>query len=473
MLTYDGSPLWDGDYVPEAGLFGQRSATCKRIVLCAHEFEALRVATAIENSDKLNGTLHAVALTVPTGLGRLGTAMVIDSLKVVADEVVVWSATAFLSLREPFEVFLTDLDGCGLNVGVYALSRMTSPLDMTDGEIEAVLLGAERGWSPSVITSADEIFESERFFEPMIGYSTGIKKLDEFIKGIRKSELTMYVAGTGVGKSTLLRQQVYHLAYNEGQTCALAFFEETREETLKNLACVHYGVSFVEMRKNPHLLSDKQWQDFLNLDATKNLIFITQNQEVGFGGLGVDTLMSTIRYLKSKRDIDFVAVDHISIMISGEESSREGERKDIDRLMTKMALGCVTLKVGILAICHLSNPVGKKAHEEGGRVFLQHLRGSGAIRQLSWCVIAQERDQQSDGASRLVLIRVLKNRNGGGSTGPATILEYTDPLLVERDDLDVNEFANVLDSTENKKKKKATKWFGESTNTRRVSLGDV
>lgn len=450
LLAFDGSAVWDGDYIPGAGLFGQQEATSRTLILCAHEFEALRVATVLEDGPDLCDA-HPVALPSVTDIGLLGYRILIDALSVVADEVWVWNATVFNSISPALERLIVSIDEANTKVKVKALAlgRMHSPLDLDTNAIKKVLKGAKVKWSPSNLVTAQEIFESEKFFASSIGVGSGIEGLDAFIKGYRKSELVMYVAGTGVGKSTILRQQIYHLAYKEGQRCLLAFFEETRSETLKKLACIHYQITFETLQRDPHALTDKQWKDFLALPATKSLRFLSQS-EMGFGGIDVDTLLGTVRYLKRKEHIDFVAVDHISIMISGRESSKEGERKDIDIMMTKMAMACVTLEVGILAICHLSNPEGKP-HEEGGRVFLSHMRGSGALKQLAWCVIAGERDQQSSDSS-LVLIRVLKNRNGGGRTGLATVLEFCDPLLIERKDMDLLELAANVNKASNKGK---------------------
>lgn len=446
LLSPDGSSVWDGDYVPGAGLFGQREAKVRTFVLCAHEFEALRVASAIEG-DPAWAHLHAVALPTTANLGRLGLTILVDSIRASADELWVWNGTLFEQLAGGIEQFVGAVSESAskLKVETLSMGRNTSPLDMTDAAIRKVLGGARRKWSPSNLVTASEIYESADFFKALVGYSTGIDGLDAFIRKLRISELTMFVAGTGVGKSTLLRQIVWHLAQVENRICGVAFLEETRKETLMKFASIHYKIPFNDLTENPKHLSDKQWADFLKLPGVANLRFITQDDASGgFGGMDIDVLLSAARYMKRTEGLDFLAVDHISIMVSGKESSREGERKDIDILMTKLATACVMLEVGILGVCHLSKP-DNKPHEEGGRVFLQHMRGSGTLKQLSWCVIAQERNQQA-GNSRLVLVRVLKNRNGGGRTGMACALEFTDPLLIERKDVDLNNLAKEMAS---------------------------
>jgi twinkle protein len=123
-------------------------------------------------------------------------------------------------------------------------------------------------------------------------------------------------------------------------------------------------------------------------------------------------LLSKLRYLAVGCKCDFIILDHISIVVSGQESSSEGERKDIDILMTNLRSLVENTGVGVIAIVHLSKPPGV-SHEEGGRVTLSHLRGSGSLKQLPDNVVAMERDQQSDTKSDESTIRVLKNREFG------------------------------------------------------------
>jgi twinkle protein len=66
-------------------------------------------------------------------------------------------------------------------------------------------------------------------------------------------------------------------------------------------------------------------------------------------------------------------------------------------------------------VSHLRRVDGNKGHENGVEVSLSHLRGSNSIGQLSDCVIALERNQQSDDPeeARTTKLRVLKSRYTG------------------------------------------------------------
>jgi twinkle protein len=76
-------------------------------------------------------------------------------------------------------------------------------------------------------------------------------------------------------------------------------------------------------------------------------------------------------------------------------------------------------------VSHLRRVEGNKGHENGITVSLSHLRGSQSIAQLSDCVIALERDQQSEDPqeANTTHMRVLKSRYTG-DVGMATHLLY-------------------------------------------------
>jgi len=117
-----------------------------------------------------------------------------------------------------------------------------------------------------------------------------------------------------------------------------------------------------------------------------------------------------MRYLVHSCDSDFIILDHISMVISGQESNNE--RKDIDLLMTNLAAFVNETGVGIAAVVHLKRP-SSGSFTEGKEVSLSDLRGSGALEQLSWNVIGLERNQQDPENKNESQLRLLKNREWG------------------------------------------------------------
>ena len=101
------------------------------------------------------------------------------------------------------------------------------------------------------------------------------------------------------------------------------------------------------------------------------------------------------------------------------------ERRAIDNIMTRLRSMVEETGAGIILVSHLRRVDGNKGHENGISVSLSHLRGSNSIAQLSDCVIALERNQQSEDEleARTTKLRVLKSRYTG-DVGMATALVY-------------------------------------------------
>jgi twinkle protein len=102
---------------------------------------------------------------------------------------------------------------------------------------------------------------------------------------------------------------------------------------------------------------------------------------------------------------------------------------------------------GMILVSHLRRVEGNRGHENGIETGLNHLRGSQSIAQLSDCVIALERNQQSDDQieASTTKVRVLKSRYTG-DVGIASQLLYDNSTgrLRELDDYDESQFAEEI-----------------------------
>ena len=142
-----------------------------------------------------------------------------------------------------------------------------------------------------------------------------------------------------------------------------------------------------------------------------------------FGSNQIGTILTTIKYFAKAKDCKYIFLDHISILVSDQQSG--DERKALDELATKLKTLTMELDICLIMVSHAKRQ-SSKAHEEGGKTSLSDLRGTAAIGQLSNMVLGLERDGQSEDASirDTTLIRVLKNRFSG-LTGPSSMLKYS------------------------------------------------
>lgn len=274
-----------------------------------------------------------------------------------------------------------------------------------------------KSYKPDGIVNGDELWEVLRD-EPDTeqGYTLPWDiPLQEKTQGLRKGELIVITAGTGVGKTTFVRQIAYHLGVNLNLKIGMLMLEENIKRTAKGLMAVHAGK---RLALNRHLVTDEEYEQiYKETLGNGNYVFFQH-----FGSLEADNLMSKIRYLAVAEQCDFIVLDHITIAISGLDI--DNERKATDVLMTQLRSLAEETGVGMLIISHLKRVEGTPA-EEGGAISLSHLRGSQGLAQLSDGVWALERNQQDDNENKknTVRIRVLKSRHTG-ETGIAGYLRY-------------------------------------------------
>lgn len=255
--------------------------------------------------------------------------------------------------------------------------------------------------------------------------------LNEKTMGARRGELVTITAGSGIGKSAVVREIAHHLL-KSGETVGMLMLEENPKRTA-------LGIMGIEMNKPLHLNSG---------DMDSEIFKTCFNNTVGSGRLylydhwgssDIENLISRVRFMARGCGCNWIILDHLSIVVSGLGDG--DERRLIDNTMTMLRSLVEETGVGLFVVSHLKRPEGK-GHEEGAKTSLSQLRGSHAIAQLSDMVIGLERDQQSENPN-VTTIRVLKNRFSG-DTGEAGYLLYDRDTgrLIEVDDVPFKDETN-------------------------------
>lgn len=411
----------------KAGLYGQSiwRDTGRKIVITEGEIDALSVS-------QLQGNKWPV-VSVPNGA---------QGAKKAIQKSLDW--------LEGFEevIFMFDQDEPGLAAAKECAALLTpgkaklATLPLKDaneclvqgkgGDVIDAIWGA-KVYRPDGIVSGNEITVDSLMEQVHPGYETPYPELNHLLRGVRKGELTLFTAGTGIGKSTIVREIGAHFI-NRGLTIGNVFLEESYQKTAQAYVAIDRNVPLGDLRADPSIITREDYEGALDRMVRNGHTYFYNH----FGSLESDNLLSKFNYFASGLSCDFILLDHISIVVSGQESSREGERKDIDRLMTKLRSLIEQTGVGVIAIAHLKMKEGKP-HEEGGRVSLNDLRGSGTLKQIPDNIIALERNQQGKDPD-VARIRVLKNREFG-DLGLADTIKYSHKTgrLLPTDDNPFNE----------------------------------
>jgi len=231
--------------------------------------------------------------------------------------------------------------------------------------------------------------------------------------GLRRGELVTVTAGSGVGKSQFCREIAYDIL-KKGDTVGYIALEENVRRTALGLVGLEADKP---LHIDPTSISDEEMKKAFDATLGTGRVYLYDH----FGSLEADNLLDKVRYLAKGLGVNWVILDHLSIVVSGIDDG--DERKTIDVLMTKLRSLVEETGIGLILVSHLKRPEGKTGWEEGLQTSLNALRGSASIAQLSDTVIGLERNQQSLEEANEVTVRVLKNRHTG-DTGVADTLHY-------------------------------------------------
>ena len=235
--------------------------------------------------------------------------------------------------------------------------------------------------------------------------------LNKKLYGLRQGELVTLTGGTGLGKSSVTRELEHWLVKQTTDNVGIIALEEDWRRTIDGILSIEANARLYidqEREKFSREELDKMF-DILYDGENKNRVWVHSH----FGTNDIDDIFTKLRFMIIGCDCKWVVVDHLHMLVS---AVHEGdERRAIDTIMTRLRSLVEETGAGIILVSHLRRVDGNKGHENGIEVSLSHLRGSNSIGQLSDCVIALERNQQSDDfdESRTTRLRILKSRYTG------------------------------------------------------------
>jgi twinkle protein len=401
----------------KAGLFGQQLwAPGQRLVITEGELDAMSYA-------QVTGLTWQV-VSIPNGAQ--------GAAKAIRRE---------LEFVESFEevVFLFDQDEHGkkaaeecaalLRPGVAKIAQLpmkdASEMLMSgkEAELKAAVYAAVP-FRPDGIKRGHEVDFTEIIKATPKGFDIPYSGINSALRGIRKGELILLTAGSGIGKSTLAREVGYHMIREHRQRVGWVMLEESYRKTIQGLVAIDNNIPLGDLMEKPTILAQPDWDK-----SMAELICLSDFYD-SWGSCDVDTLMTKLRYLAIGCECDFIVLDHVSMVVSGLEVE---ERKTLDMLMTNLRQFVEQTGVGLIAVSHLRRNSGKDSFNEGGKVSLTDLRGSAGLEQLSDVVIASERNQQADDDQQqdVTSFRILKNRPFGvvGPAGQAKYARHSGRLL--------------------------------------------
>ena len=263
--------------------------------------------------------------------------------------------------------------------------------------------------------------------------------LNDMLYGMRTGELVTFTAGTGAGKSSIIRELEHHLLNNTDSNIGIISLEENVKQTIFHLMSVEAGKRLYidEIRDG---IPRELLEQYERATVGTGRVFAFDH----FGSIQTDEILARVRYMIKALDCRYIIIDHLSILVSGLEG--DDERRNIDKMMTAPLSLVEETQCCMLLVSHLRRASGDKGQEQGVQISLSMLRGSHSIAQLSDAVIAMERDQQASDpiVANTTTVRVLKNRYAG-ETGIGAYLLYDRETgrMTEIDDPNAEDFETI------------------------------
>ena len=278
-------------------------------------------------------------------------------------------------------------------------------------------------YTPDGILQGELIIEALMNEEAVVSYPFPdfLSKTNEMLGGIRTSELMVFTAGTGSGKTTMLKQLQHHYFENTEINQALIHLEEPLKRTAKDLVGISMETRVhLDNSVNKEEYIEKAKEIFMSVDSEGQARL---NLYDSFGSMDSEDLYNKIRFMVKGLDCKIIWLDHLSILVSSVGQVGD-ERRAIDAIMHELKSLTVELDCFIGLVVHLNNNT-QTPFEEGGSITIKQLRGAGGMKQLSDAVVALSRNQQAETEEErnTVKVSILKNRYSG-ETGVSDLVFY-------------------------------------------------
>jgi twinkle protein len=215
-----------------------------------------------------------------------------------------------------------------------------------------------------------------------IPYPAFMQGINGKAKGSRLGEIALFVAGTSLGKSTIMREIMYNFKQNTDEKLGIISLEESPAETARKMA----GLA---LSKNPaefEMTLDELRPGFDDVFGDDRIMVLDHQ-----GSIKDESMIDKLEYMALSGVTRF-AIDHITMLVSEGTDNLTGNEA-IDKVMNDLLRFVKRYNVWIGLVSHLRKVgAGGKSFEEGRMPSLDDIKGSGSIKQVSFDIFAFARN---------------------------------------------------------------------------------
>ena len=226
-------------------------------------------------------------------------------------------------------------------------------------------------YNPSGIVKGEDTWERYQEYKHLrfVEWPPFMSALNKMTHGRAIGSITMIAAGTGVGKSTFMREDIHHILATTDAKIGVCFLEEDLGETVSAIMSMHLnkrlGLPGTEVTEEEER---KAWEETL---GTGRVILVDHQ-----GSVSDASLTDKLEFL-AVSGCEYIYLDHITIAVS--ETGDQNMNAAQDAFMNELLRIVKRHPVWLGVVSHLRKvKSGEDSFETGGRIFEDDLKGSGS-----------------------------------------------------------------------------------------------
>lgn len=277
---------------------------------------------------------------------------------------------------------------------------------------EAVLSLNSEDDEPDVITLREAlgpvVDEMDARFngEGINGLGTGLKDLDEVIKGLRAQNVIIIAGRPGTGKTTLGLGIAEHLTISEKKSALVFSLEMSAKELSKRSLASASVVSLGNIDTGKALADDDQ---ITKIKGAINRMHEADLRICQKGGLPLSRIRNIARFQHKAKPLDLIVIDYIGLIAPETNSRAQNRNLELGAISRGIKAMAKELNVPIIVLAQLNRSIETRSAKKPQ---MSDLRDSGEIEQDADIIMIAHRDAESDlGRSGVTELDIVKHRH--------------------------------------------------------------
>ena len=208
--------------------------------------------------------------------------------------------------------------------------------------------------------------------DKLMGVPTGFHALDQMLGGFQQSDLIIFAARPGMGKTSFALSIIEKVALNLKSRIAIFSLEMSAEQLVQRLLSMKSRIDSHRMRLGN--VYEDEWPILLEVanDLSNSNIFIDDTP-----GATVNEIRTKARRIYAEHGLDLLIIDYMQLMSGSSGGSRNENRQQEISYISRSLKGLAReLNIPVLALSQLSRAVEGRADK---RPMLSDLRESGCL----------------------------------------------------------------------------------------------